>query len=95
MDDASDNVSSMIKLNMSKKWIANYLARDVLDRNAAEEEVKAVNSWMNEVRSFWGVNVRGNDLNADSDVWLPRMSLEDALSVAGRYNNLYGTFKPQ
>jgi hypothetical protein len=66
----------------------------VIDRNAAEDEVEAVDSWYNDVRSFFGWNLVGTDLDVDTNIWLPRMSIEDALAVAVRVEGAYGVVKP-
>ena len=70
------------------------MSRNVIDRNAAEEEVQAVDAWYNDVRSFFGWNTLAEDLNVDSPVWLPRMSLEDAFNIALLYEDSYGVFQP-
>ena len=44
---------------------------------------------------MFGWNLQGTDLNVDSDVWLPRLSIDDAMNVALRVNGLYGVFLPQ
>ena len=43
--------------------------------------MQAINSWQNDVRGFFGWNLRAADLDLDSPVWLPRLQLEDAVKA--------------
>ena len=92
--DGRGNVRRELDFALSPAWGARYAARNVIDRNAAEEDVQAVDAWTNDVRSFFGWNLVGTDLNVDADVWLPRMSLEDAFAVARRFDERYGVLWP-
>ncbi len=85
-----DNVASAPQYAISPEWGALYASRNVIDRNAAEAEVQVVDAWYNNVRSFYGWNLIGTDLDVDSDIWLPRMSIEDAMATAVRV----GSFGP-
>ncbi len=89
-----DNVALALDFGISPEWGALYASRNVIDRNAAEDEVEAVDSWYNDVRSFFGWNLVGTDLDVDTNIWLPRMSIEDALAVAVRVEGAYGVVKP-
>ena len=92
--DGRGNVRRELDYALSPEWGTRYAARNVIDRNAAEEDVRAVDAWYNDVRSFFGWNLVGSDLNVDSDVWLPRMGLEDAFAVARRFDDRYGVVRP-
>lgn len=93
--DGFGNVGHAPAFEVSEAWGLLYGARNVIDRNAAEAEVQVVDAWYNEVRSmFRWMNLVGTDLNVDSDVWLPRMSIADALAVAQRYEGAYGVTRP-
>lgn len=94
IDEGWDNVALDLPFGISQAWGALYGARNVIDRNAAEAEVKVVDAWYNSVRSFFGWNLVGTDLSVDSDVWLPRMSLEDAFAVAVLVDGQYGVTRP-
>ena len=83
IEEAEDNSSESPKLNISKEWLVAYNSRKVIDRNAAEADIKATNSFSNALRGMLGLNLRAKDLNLDSDVWLPRMSVEDAMKAVG------------
>jgi len=92
--DAFGNVRYDLEYDISPEWGAFYGARNVIDRNAAEAEVEVVESWANTVRGFFGWNVQGTDLDVDSDVWLPRMSLTDVFAVAIDFEGTYGPVAP-
>ncbi len=95
MDEASDNVGEFVEFGFSPEFAATYMARAVIDRNAAEEDVQAVDSWSNDVRSIFGLNLQGTNISIDSDVWLPRLELDDAMNVIGRYmDDSFGVYIP-
>ncbi len=92
--DAWGNVRYDLEYAISPEWGAFYGARNVIDRNAAEAEVEVIESWANTVRGFFGWNLQGTDLDVDSDVWLPRMSIEDVFAVAIGFDGTYGPVAP-
>jgi len=94
MDEAEDNINTAPEFNLSKDWAKYYTSRSVIDRNAAEADVKVVKSWQNDVRSMFGMNLQGTDLKADSATWLPRMDLEDVMTLAKTYEGAAGVTKP-
>jgi hypothetical protein len=94
MDDASDNSAEIQVFEVSQGWAAKYAARQIIDRNAAEADVEAVDAWYNDLRSILGMNLVGTDLDVDSAVWLPRMSLEDVFQIARLYSGQYGVNSP-
>jgi len=94
IDEGWDNVALDLPFGISQEWGRLYGARNVIDRNAAEAEVQVVDAWYNQVRSFFGWNLVGTDIDADSAVWLPRMSLDDAFAVAVTVDGRYGVTRP-
>lgn len=92
--DAFGNVRYDLEYGISPEWGAFYGARNLIDRNSAEEDVQVVESWANDVRSFFGWNLIGTDLDVDSDVWLPRMSLTDVFATARQFDGRYGPVAP-
>ena len=94
VDEASDNIDKAPAFKVSEQWGAYYTSRNIIDRNAAEADVKVVDSWANDVRGLFGWNLQGTDLDVDSAVWLPRLSLEDAMAAALYYENTAGVKTP-
>jgi hypothetical protein len=83
LDQAEGNtLADNLKPPLPQAWSAAYMSRNVIDRNAAEAEVKVQNTRINALRAMLGLNLQGTDLKADSDVWLPRLQLDDAMKVA-------------
>lgn len=95
MDEAEDNLDTAPTFEFSGDWAKYYTARSVIDRNAAEADVKVAKTWQNDVRSMFGMNLQGSDLNVDSATWLPRMSLADAMSTAKTYDGGAGVTPPK
>lgn len=88
--DSTGNVTGKVELQLDPKWSASFAARSVIDRNKAEADVKAKDGWQNDVRSMLGLALQGTDVKADSDVWLHRMAIDDAVKaglqkVGGKY----------
>ncbi len=81
IDDGEGNSQPDVNVNISAEWLGKYLSRTIIDRNAAEEDVRLVDSWSNDVRRILGANMAGTGVSADSDVWLPRMQIADALAA--------------
>ncbi|MEM7737999.1 MAG: hypothetical protein AAF267_19650 [Deinococcota bacterium] len=86
--DEGGNSSAPVTLPVSEVFREAYLARSVLDRNAIEASVNPEDSYANVWRSMLGLNLQAGTVTIDSDVWLPRLSLEDALAVAGSFEGL-------
>lgn len=88
--ESKDNVADKVELQLDPKWSASFAARTVIDRNKAEAAVKVKDGWQNELRGMLGLNLQGTNITADSDVWLHRLSTDDAVKagtvkVAGKY----------
>ena len=81
VEEASGNRSDLPRIDVPENWFALYSARNIIDRNAAEADIQAIDSWQNDVRGFFGWNLQAADLNLDSPVWLPRLQLEDAVKA--------------
>ncbi|MEM7353738.1 MAG: hypothetical protein AAF657_23265 [Acidobacteriota bacterium] len=89
------NVGTPIEVPVPSEWLEKYFARNIIDRAAAEADVKATDSLVNELRSILKLPQRAPDLNLDSDVWLPHMDLEAAIAAgSSRYAGEFGSAKP-
>ena len=93
--DSSGNSAEAIKVPVSPEWAALYAGRILIDRNAAEADIKAQKTKANVLRSILGLPLQAADLNLDSPIWLPLMTVEDALNAGmQKYNGKYGCSKP-
>lgn len=92
--DAMGIENTAIQFSLDEQWGTYYSSRNVIDRNAAEADVQVVESWVNDVRAMFGWNTLAEDLHVDSPIWLPRLSMENALNMAVMYENTYGVHTP-
>ncbi|MFY9345282.1 MAG: right-handed parallel beta-helix repeat-containing protein [Planctomycetota bacterium] len=92
--ESTGNVAGKVELQLDEKWAASFAARTVIDRNKAEAGVTA-DGWQNELRSMLGLNKQGSTVTADSDVWLHRMSIDDAVKAGMQKQQVkYGCQNP-
>lgn len=89
--ESKGNISAKIDLNMDKDWAERYAARNVIDRNAAEADVKAASTRLNAWRGILGLPLQAADLKVDSDIWLHKLKLDEALKLgAKKFEGKYG-----
>lgn len=91
---ATGNRSANIKLPISAAWASKYFGRNIIDRAAVEGASGGLNTTANDLRSILGLPLQGAVVNADSDIWLPRISFDDAAKVSARYAQNFGCFTP-
>ncbi|MBL8752832.1 MAG: hypothetical protein JNK15_05980 [Planctomycetes bacterium] len=93
--ESTGNVTGKIELELDPMWATNFAARQVIDRAKAEADVKEKDGWQNDLRGMLGLNKVGTDLKADSDVWLHRMAIDDALKTGmAKVQGKYGCQNP-
>lgn len=80
--ESGGNGNNKFELKLSQGWKDSYGKRVLIDRNAVEADIKAQQTRANALRGILGLPLRADDIKADSDVWLHRMPLEDAVGVA-------------
>lgn len=83
--ESGGNGNNKFELALSAGWKDSYGKRVLIDRNAVEADIKAQSSRANAIRGILGLPQKADDIKADSDVWLHRMPLEDALSIASKH----------
>ena len=95
-EDSTDNVCEKIKVPVSKEWATLYASRVLVDRNAAEADIKAQKTAANEIRSILGLPLRAGTVDGPtSNVWLPQMSIEMAVKCGSqKYLSKYGCSVP-
>lgn len=93
--ESGGNVSESIQVPVSKEWAQLYVSRVIIDRNAVEADIQAQKTKLNTLRSILGLNLQAADLDVDSPVWLPLLSLDDAIKAGHtKYLGNYGCSKP-
>ena len=84
-EDTRNNVKAEIKIPISKEWATHYGTRVLVDRNAAEADIKAQQTTANEIRSILGLPLQAGTVDGPtSPVWLPRMSINDAIQAGAK-----------
>lgn len=94
LDEAEDNVGDAPTIGISQEYKVKYQARSVINRAAAEVDVKVGATGANALRSMLGLNLQGSDLKVDSDVWLPLITVDDALKAGMSQADGRGAAKP-
>jgi hypothetical protein len=81
-EDSEGNEAKDVKVAISKDWLKLYGSRVLIDRNKAEADIKASATRANQLRSMLGLNLQAGDQDfGEGDVWLPRLSIEDAIKA--------------
>lgn len=93
--ESTGNTTDKVELQLEPKWAAAFAARTVIDRNKAEADVKATDSWQNDLRHMLGLNLQAADLKIDSDVWCHRIALDDGMKTGmAKFSGKYGCQNP-
>lgn len=79
--DSTGNVSAEVKVPVSAAWAALYAGRKELSRAAVDAKAKAANNGANALRGMLGLPLQAGAVGADAEVWLPRMSIDDAIAA--------------
>lgn len=81
--DASSagNKTAILKLAIGKRWAEIYGNRKELSREAVDASVSAANSGANQLRGMLGLNLQGNSVKMDAEIFLPRIGLNEAIPV--------------
>jgi hypothetical protein len=83
--ESGGNGNNKFEVPLSQAWREAYGTRVLVDRNAVEADIQAQRTRANFVRGVLGLPQRADDVKADSDVWLHRLPLEDAVKVASTH----------
>lgn len=84
-EDSEGNLAKVVKPPIAKEWLAHYGSRVLVDRNKAEANISASATRANEVRSMLGMNLRAGKASfPQSPVWLPRLSVDEAVKAGTR-----------
>lgn len=94
VQQSSGNAIKALEFKVPSAWSSLYMARNVIDRNVEEAKISVPNSTANQIRSILGLNLRGENLSSDSDVWLPRMQLEAAMELVSSMRETAGPKMP-
>ena len=85
IDPNSDgNESMLIKIPVAERWANIYGNRVELRREDVDAAVSVTNSGANQLRSMLGLNIQGNSVKMDAEIFLPLITIEEALP-AGQF----------
>jgi hypothetical protein len=73
------NESALIKIAVAERWATIYASRIEISRADVDASVRASNSGANQLRSMLGMNLQGNSVKMDAEVFLPIITIEEAL----------------
>lgn len=80
LDPSSDgNTSLLIKIPVAEKWANIYAQRVELRREDVDAAVSVSNSGANQLRSMLGLNLQGNTVKMDAEIFLPLITIEQAI----------------
>lgn len=95
-EDSEGNVSKAVRPPIAKQWLAHYGSRVLVDRNKAEANITASATRANELRSMLGMNLQAGKANfPQSPVWLPRLSVDEAVKAGMQRYHGVGCQKPR
>ena len=89
------NESVLIQINVAKRWAEIYANRVEISRADVDASATASNSGANQLRSMLGLNLQGNSVAMDAEIFLPRILLDEALPAGLLQWNGKGSFKPK
>jgi Right handed beta helix region len=93
--NSGGNFSALIKIPTNPKWAELYMARKDVNRGEIEANVKVSNGKWNQVRGILGLPLQGSSQGAAAEIWLHRLSQEDAIRAGLQTYNGKGCQKPQ
>ena len=96
VDPYSDgNESVLIQISVAKRWAEVYTNRTEMNRADIDAAVSANNSGANQLRSMLGMSLRGNGVQMDAEIFLPLITIEEALPAGLLPWNGKGCFAPK
>ncbi len=94
-EDSSDNEAKPVRVPVTADWLKLYGSRVLVDRNAAEADIKASDTRANALRGMLGIPLRAGKANfPQSPVWLPRLAVDDAVKAGSAPYHGKGCRKP-
>jgi hypothetical protein len=95
LEGSTGNVSVEVKVPVGEAFATLYAGRKEISRAAIDAKAKAANNGANALRGMLGLPLQANAVGDGAEVWLPRMSLDDALRAgSAKFADKYGCQKP-
>jgi hypothetical protein len=95
LEASTGNVSAEIKVPVGEAFAKLYAGRKEISRAAVDAKAKAANNGANALRGMLGLPLQANAVADDAEVWLPRLSIDDAIRAgSAKFEGKYGCQKP-
>jgi hypothetical protein len=96
LDPSSDgNEAALIQIPIAERWANIYANRVEISREEIDAAVTVGNSWNNQVRQMFGLNLQGSTVDKDADIFLPLLTIEEGISVGFNQWNGKGSVLPK
>ncbi len=73
------NKTALIEIPVAERWAAIYASRVEMSREELDASVHASNSGANQLRSMLGLNLQGGSSAMDAEVFLPLITVDEAM----------------
>jgi len=93
--NSEGNTSALIKISVAKRWAKIYASRVEISRASVDASVSANNSGANQLRSMLGMSLQGNGVSTDAEIFLPLITIDEALPAGLLPWNGKGCFAPK
>jgi|APLak6261679142_1056127.scaffolds.fasta_scaffold00040_45 hypothetical protein len=95
LEASTGNVTAELKVPVGEAFAKLYAGRKEISRAAVDAKAKAANNGANALRGMLGLPLQANAVGDDAEVWLPRLSIDDAIRAGtSKYEGKYGCQKP-
>ncbi len=95
-EDSEENEAKSVKVPINSDWLKLYGSRVLVDRNKAETNIKASETRANALRRMLGMAQRAGKVDfPTSPVWLPRLSVDDAVKAGSKQYHGVGSKMPK
>lgn len=91
---STGNETALIRIDVAERWANIYAQRVEISRADVDAAATASNSGSNQLRSMLGLNLQGNSVGMDAEIFLPRMELDEGINVGFLMWNGKGCSKP-
>jgi hypothetical protein len=93
--NSQGNESVLIKIPVAESWAKIYGNRVEISRADVDAAASASNSGANQLRSMLGLNLQGNSVKMDAEIFLPLITIEQALPAGQMPWNGKGCYAPK
>lgn len=83
-EESDGNQGLLISIPVAERWAKIYAGRDIVTREQVDAAVSVPNTGANQLRSIFGLNQQGGEVAMDAEIFLPLISVDEALP-AGRF----------